>query len=186
MDTLKLCTRCKQEKPISEFYPRSDCNGHRPHCKGCCKEASRGSVNNSVNKAANQARWKKKDRLEHPEKYKRLAKESYARDRINNPEALLLRAAKHRAKEKNKEFTIDLFDIVIPERCPVLGIELMPATGKGPRGNSPSLDRIDSRLGYIKGNVRVISHRANALRNNGTAEEMELVLKDMKKCLALG
>lgn len=46
---------------------------------------------------------------------------------------------------------------------------------------SPSLDRIDSSKGYVKGNVRVISARANMLKNNATVEELTLVLKDLKR-----
>ena len=42
------------------------------------------------------------------------------------------------------------------------------------------IDRIDSSKGYVKGNVRVISKRANTLKNNATIEELELVLKDLK------
>ena len=44
----------------------------------------------------------------------------------------------------------------------------------------PSLDRIDGAKGYVKGNVRVISHRANMLKNDATIEELELVLKDLR------
>jgi hypothetical protein len=82
----------------------------------------------------------------------------------------LWNAAKSRAKEKGREFKIELTDIVIPAVCPVLGVPM----------ERPSLDRIDSSKGYVKGNVRVISHRANMLKNNATIEELELVLKDLK------
>ena len=79
-------------------------------------------------------------------------------------------SAKSRATEKGREFNIKLSDIVIPDLCPVLGVPM----------DRPSLDRIDSSKGYAKGNVRVISHRANMLKNNATIEELELVLKDLK------
>ena len=79
-------------------------------------------------------------------------------------------SAKSRATEKGREFNIELSDIVIPDFCPVLGVPM----------DRPSLDRIDSSKGYVKGNVRVISHRANMLKNNATIEELELVLKDLK------
>lgn len=82
----------------------------------------------------------------------------------------MYRSAKARAKEKGRDFNIELSDIVIPTLCPVLGTPMV----------GPSLDRIDSNKGYVKGNVRVVSKRANMLKNNATIEELELVLKDLK------
>ena len=86
-------------------------------------------------------------------------------------EKRLWNAAKSRAKRKGREFSIELSDIVIPAVCPVLGTPMV----------GPSLDRIDSGKGYVKGNVRVISKRANTLKNNATIEELELVLEDLKR-----
>ena len=54
-------------------------------------------------------------------------------------------------------------------------------------GDSPSLDRIFPESGYTKGNVRVISWRANWIKNNSTIEEIEKLyidsqnIKSMKK-----
>lgn len=86
-------------------------------------------------------------------------------------EKLLFNAAKSRAKANGREFDIDLSDIVIPASCPVLGIPM----------TRPSLDRINNDKGYVKGNVRVISYRANALKNDATVGELELVLADLKR-----
>jgi hypothetical protein len=89
--------------------------------------------------------------------------------------------AKGRATKKHFEFNIDAKDIIIPEFCPVLGIRLETKRNKATRfTSSPSLDRIDSTKGYVKGNVRVISARANCLKNNATIEELERVLADLK------
>jgi hypothetical protein len=47
--------------------------------------------------------------------------------------------------------------------------------------DSPSLDRIDPSKGYVKGNVRVISARANLLKNDATVGELTLVLEDLRE-----
>ena len=89
-------------------------------------------------------------------------------------EKVLLKKAKHRAKQKGLEFNIDISDIIIPEICPVLGIPIHKNSDeKTYTQNSPSLDRIDNNKGYIKGNVMVISYRANHLKNNSNLEEMK-------------
>ena len=101
--------------------------------------------------------------------------------RWTDPSAYLLSRVKVRAKQKGIVCEIDVSDVQIPEFCPVLGIRL--AWGKGQRGwrnmGSPSVDRIKPQLGYVKGNVRVISNRANHLKGNGTIEELKAVLDYM-------
>lgn len=90
------------------------------------------------------------------------------------------KSAKGRAKKKGLEFAIPLEDIVIPDVCPVLDIPLSKQKGNfGP--NSPSLDRIRIADGYILGNIAVISWRANSLKKNGTAEELEKVAAYLRK-----
>ena len=89
--------------------------------------------------------------------------------------------AKYRAAHKGREFTITKEDIVIPERCPLLGIPLVCHRGKGSQqGNSPSLDRIDPTKGYIKGNVWVISNRANTLKNDATLQELKTLVENLE------
>lgn len=111
--------------------------------------------------------------------------------KCRNPEKVLLASAKVRAKTRGLPFTIDLSDIVIPERCPILGMPLDKSApgrvgvgrhgGGAPRDNAPSLDRINPKLGYVRGNVHVISWRANSLKKDGTAAEMQLIADFLNK-----
>lgn len=81
--------------------------------------------------------------------------------------------AKSRAKQRNIEFNLNIEDIIIPEYCPVLNIKLVEHKGKpGGIKNSPALDRINNSLGYIKGNVVVISHLANMMKSSANNEEL--------------
>jgi hypothetical protein len=76
------------------------------------------------------------------------------------------------ARQRDKEFSISLDDILLPDYCPVLGIQLdygWPITNLAA---VPSIDRIDNAKGYIPGNVLVISNRANKLKNDATRAEL--------------
>lgn len=72
-----------------------------------------------------------------------------------------------------------LDDLVIPTHCPLLGIELDQFHPN--LDNHCSLDRIDSTKGYVRGNVMVISHRANRIKSNATAEELVLIGTNLKQ-----
>lgn len=81
----------------------------------------------------------------------------------------MVRAAKGRAKKQGVPFDITVEDIVIPEKCPALGIPLNWNIGRG-KDDSPSLDKIIPNRGYVKGNVAVISARANKIKHNASLE----------------
>ncbi len=86
-------------------------------------------------------------------------------------EQAMLNRSKSRAKRKGFEHNIKLDDISIPDNCPLLGIPLIKGQDSV-QENSPTLDRIDSFKGYIKGNVWVISYKANTIKSNATPEEL--------------
>ncbi len=82
------------------------------------------------------------------------------------------------------EFSICLDDLLpLPAVCPVLGVPINYG-GTGARGfidNSPSIDRMDSKRGYVPDNVQVICWRANRLKSDASVEELRSVLKYMEK-----
>lgn len=88
--------------------------------------------------------------------------------------------AKLRAKKKGLSFNICWSDIEIPERCPVLGKPLKSSGKRGQNDWSPTLDRVIPALGYVRGNVRVISWRANRLKSNSTPKELQLIVDYMR------
>ena len=106
-------------------------------------------------------------------------KHGQARLGRHTPEYNMWSSAKQRAKKAKVPFNIEICDILIPERCPVLGVELKRGI-RHKRATSPSLDRIIPSLGYVKGNVWVMSSRANLIKNDATVEELELVVKAIK------
>lgn len=84
---------------------------------------------------------------------------------------ILLYSAKQRATKLNLPFNLTLDDVSIPEKCPIFGTILEIST-KIAKDNSPSLDRIIPNLGYVKGNVIVISYRANVLKRDASPDEL--------------
>ena len=97
---------------------------------------------------------------------------------IENPQHYLWYVARTRARKYNTEFNIEESDIIIPVYCPILNCKL--EKGEGYLFNAMSLDRVDNTKGYIKGNVRVISRKANLLKSSLTLDILENIIKYIK------
>lgn len=91
------------------------------------------------------------------------------------PQYTMYYDARKRAVKLGLPFDIQPDDVLVPEVCPVLGARL----GCGGRENSPTLDRLIPQLGYVRGNVRVISFRANRLKSDASPEELQAILNYM-------
>ena len=64
--------------------------------------------------------------------------------------------------------------------CPILEVPLEFGT-KGNYEFSPSIDRIDNSKGYVKGNIQIISKKANSMKNSASAEELRTFCKNILK-----
>lgn len=89
----------------------------------------------------------------------------------NHPEHLMFRTARQRAAKLRLPFEITVKDVLalLPPngKCPITGEPFEMGVGKvGPR--SRTLDRIIPMLGYVPGNLAVISHLANTIKQNCT------------------
>lgn len=122
-----------------------------------------------------------------PEKAREYARQRYAanpekraevdrRHRTANRLYHMLRSAKRGAVKRGLVFDITEDDLALPTHCPVLGIRINYDQRGSPAADSPSIDRVDNAKGYVKGNVLVISYRANTLKSNASAEELRAVL----------
>lgn len=90
--------------------------------------------------------------------------------RAADPRRGMVMNAKQRAKREGLPCTITVNDLTVPATCPLLGIPLVP--GEVRHDGSPSLDKIIPALGYVPGNVRVISWLANAVKRDLTPEQL--------------
>ena len=100
----------------------------------------------------------------------------YARERYQSSNGrlkILVNTAKARAESRSIPFAITSDDITIPDVCPVLGISINLEDTY--TDNVPTIDRIDPALGYVPGNVAVISFKANRLKSDATVEELRQI-----------
>lgn len=175
----KKCSKCGVIKPHEDFaIKKASKDGRNSRCKECDKMVSAQYRSDNPEKANLSS---KKSKQKHSEAVKDRLKKHYSNNAVRimdqmkealkkNPANGLFKLAKGRAKKKGLPFEIKVEDIVVPEFCPILGIKMEFGDSKS-RGNSPSLDRIKPELGYIHGNIAVISYRANRIKNDATADE---------------
>ena len=117
-------------------------------------------------------------------KRRRCAGCEQSRPRVGHKrQSIMLCNARRRAKQQNVPFDITDDDIVIPDVCPLLGIPLFTNTGGSPCPNSPTLDKLIPHLGYVRGNILVISHRANCIKHNASLDELMLLTDNLHNIL---
>jgi len=95
------------------------------------------------------------------------------------------RQRKNQAIKQGIPFTIELSDIEQPEFCPILGIKLNYGWG-GAGGHlrdpcKATIDKVIPKLGYVPGNVFIISWRANKLKSDMTYDELDKIMNYIKE-----
>lgn len=93
----------------------------------------------------------------------------------------LFNCTKNRAKRENIPFDLEYSDIIWPTHCPVFNCVLQYDTLDKAQNNSASFDKIIPELGYVKGNVKIICHRANWLKQDSNIEQLENIIRYMKE-----
>lgn len=98
------------------------------------------------------------------QKARRLTKTGWSKSIISNIRA--------RAKLEGTPFDITFEDVMVPDICPALKCPIV----MGHFRYGPSVDRIIPSLGYVRGNVAVISRRANMIKQDCTdPQELRLI-----------
>ena len=163
---VRHCKKCGVDKPASEFNKdKNKADGLDPWCRLCKRASNKESYKKYKDKYNARSReWWQQNR----EEFIKIKRQK----RDEDPRQDLVYAAKHRAKTRGMDFDITKEDIIIPDVCPVLGIEISRRNTKQSR-SSPSIDRIDSTKGYTKDNIQVISWQANTMKTNATKEELQ-------------
>lgn len=156
MEGTKACSKCGIVKPLTAFVrDRTKPSGRHSFCKECRRQHSAKAYEQGYLQ-----QWLK----DHP-----------VRRRVYS----MIANSKIRAAEKGLDhnLTVDYLLSLVTSHCPYLGTKLRwnnPSDDESchTSPNSPSIDRIDSTKGYVEGNVVIVSHRANAIKNDATEEEL--------------
>jgi hypothetical protein len=153
----KQCSKCGIAKPLSEFVRSSrNQSGLASHCRQCNTSISQQYGKNNP---------------------------------VTRQTGNMFRNARLRAKNKNLDFDIDYEYVrsLVVSRCPVFGMPLewsaIRGNGKKMIPNSPSLDRIDPTKGYVKGNVWIISNKANTFKSYATHEELKILAEAVGRAI---
>ena len=165
----KVCKGCGKELPLEAFNKdNAKADGRRARCREC-------------DAAYFQQKYKDP---EWQQKHKQRSKDRRIRLKDEDPHELWaydsVANARQRAKKAGVMCNIDLDYVrsLVVDTCPLLGLPLIYAQIKL-SDNSPTLDRKRPSLGYTKGNLAVISHRANRLKSDATVEELQTLLNNL-------
>jgi hypothetical protein len=204
----KICKKCGKELPIDEFAKaKQQKDGHLATCKKCrgafqntpdyitcpvCGEVKPYYEFAVAPKSSTGRMWacktcmenKPKDisdtayRRKYDKEFRKNLNQHKRQEFRDHIEQYIWFRAKQRAAKYGYDFNLEVSDIVIPKICPVLEVPIEIGT-KDSYEYSPSLDRIDNSKGYIKGNVWVISKKANSMKNSATPEELSKFCKNI-------
>lgn len=171
----RVCNSCKIYKTRDNFSKHKRCkNGLYGICYACNKIKRKAFYEKNKDRLL-----KKQKEKRNTDEYRKKANKRQSKYRKNNPTKMLWIWAKNKSLKKGIEFNLEEKDIIYTGICPILGIEL--EIGGEDLNNSPTLDRINPYKGYTKGNVLIISHLANRIKNQGTIDQIRKILEYMEK-----
>lgn len=172
----KICRDCGRELPLDMFYKNG--TGYRPECKECTLKAisERRSRDIEASRAKERERYhKNRDKeIAAMKRYRKNLKETnYFKHFIMNKKKSVMRACIH--WDLDEDYLRELFTGV----CPVFGCAIHAGGAKD--DCKAELDRLIPSKGYVKGNVRWISRRANRIKSDASIDEIKKILKYMEE-----
>jgi hypothetical protein len=167
----KDCIHNGIEQPVTNFYRHTNqTSGLSCECKDCSDASAKKYRNANPEKVKECIKkWAEnnQDRI-------KLFQLNYYKEekkfRTEHWEEVKIKDAKRRAEKKNIPFDLEVGDLSpLPKFCSVFGVPLDYSAGTN-RRLWASVDRIKPELGYVKGNVRVISLAANMAKFDGDGD----------------
>ena len=196
----KKCCACQEVKLSRDFYKdKHRANKLSSKCRDCAKQSAlewkrqnpqkvresrrKGYQRNKSQELEYAKQWRENntDRIR---QYYQENKEAIKEKRKGKSNLLreMFRNAKHRASDNCLPFdlTIEYMETIATDHCPVTGELLdwdLQFSQEGKRNPyAPSLDKIVPSLGYVQGNVAIISHRMNTLKSDMTLEQLNQLI----------
>jgi hypothetical protein len=231
-EKLKVCSKCKEKKDLSEFYFTKSINKHRAHCKKCNNKDSLEWKHKNLHKTEDERIINKKiKKIKRKRQFvemqinengnlwcfcckKYISENSFHNDKSNkhrkykntkcmdchniwyrqfrkrisgeNKEkhlCYIIAGCKNRSRPKwhgggsqiGKSYNITiehLNELWIKQNgiCALSGILMTNIIGEGYKEFNCSVDRIDTNIGYMIGNMRLVCNKINTMRNNYTDE----------------
>lgn len=169
---------CQQTPECRRTYKRLQSSRLRAisrierHCQNCGSRLRSDNLSGYCNAPECQLIWERlRGRLRRADKPEdhRVYQRKYKR---SHREQTALVRARRRAVKSGIVFNLTTADLPpVPDYCPALGVPFQRGDGR-PVPESLTLDRINPALGYVPGNVMWLSHRANAMKQDATIEEL--------------
>ena len=163
----KVCNKCKEHKPLSEFYKtnaRKD--GFEYQCKSCKKKYN-----------DNECPFKKWFR--NKKCHSKFAGKEFTIKPTDIPGVNIRETI---TETRGRKYT-SWEAIEYPKVCSKWGIELNWGMNGVLEYKSPSLDRIDSTKGYIPGNVIIVSHSYNGAKSSCPPDEWDVIEKTIAESI---
>lgn len=91
----------------------------------------------------------------------------------------LVATNRYKATKQGILFDLNPGQIIIPVRCPYLGVVLTTIRGKGFQPTNASIDRIDPTKGYTHDNIQIISRKANMMKQNASMHELRTFARNI-------
>lgn len=173
IDTIIIPRSLAIERGLTKYFTGVACaSGHidwRATISSTCLECRRAS-----NRKARKA-WTPEQRAKSRDSGLRWIE----KDRVSAWATMTVNGCRARASAKGIPFDLTKEHLVSIStvRCPALGCDLVYVNTDGRRKlyNSASIDRIRPALGYVIGNVVIISSRANAIKSDAQQHEVSAV-----------
>jgi hypothetical protein len=161
---MKICTKCNKKLVNSMFYPTKNKKGLLSKCKICYTTRPDiicpicGVIHNRAGK----------------DRRSNVCEGCYPKYRCAYN---LIAACQYRAKKQNLQFDLDIAWILSNlDKCPKMGVDFqIENRGKSYKDRkpyTPSVDKIDPKLGYTKENCQVVTWWYNVAKQTFSDDEL--------------